>query len=303
MQRYRLPSLTALRAFEAAARHQSIKKACDELHVTHATVTRHIQNVEAAAGRALFKRTHKEIALTPEGEGLCGAVATGFSIIERAWQQLSTRRDLDRLVISVDPDFAGLWLAPRLIDFYSVVPNTLVEIRAQRSPLGSIDPDVSCSIQYAEVGLKMDNGDTLFQSHIFPVCAQSVIRATPLRVLEDIRPLVLLHDRSTAEWDEYLRSCAPTLDKNTKSGMIFTETALCLDAASRGAGIALGDDYLAAMYLSEGRLVRPFEQTLTSKNAYYFVIPRSTRRHPSVTAFRVWLLEGIVRHREQAGIH
>jgi LysR family transcriptional regulator, glycine cleavage system transcriptional activator len=162
---------------------------------------------------------------------------------------------------------------------------------------------VSCVIQYAEAGLRMDNGDTLFQSHIFPVCAQSVIRSVPLRVLEDIGPLILLHDRSTAEWEEYLRVCAPALDKNTKSGLVFSDTALCLDAAARGAGIALGDDYLAAMHLSEGRLVRPFEQTLASKNAYYFVIPSGTRADPSVTAFRVWLLQGVERHRGDSRVN
>jgi LysR family transcriptional regulator, glycine cleavage system transcriptional activator len=298
MQKFFLPSLNALRAFEAAARHQSVKDAGDELHVTYATVTRHIQNLEAATGRPLFKRMHKKIALTAEGDRLYGAVTTGFSIIERAYVQLSARRDPDRLVILVDPDFAGLWLVPRLADFYSAVPNTLVEIRAQKSSLRSIGPDVSCAIQYAEAGSEMDNGDRLFQSRIFPVCAPSVIRSIPLRALEDIRGLALLHDRSTAEWEEYLRTCMPTLDKNTKSGLVFSDTALCLDAATRGAGIALGDDYLAAMHLSDGRLVRPFERTLISKNAYYFVIPRSTRRHPSVTAFRVWLLEGVERHRD-----
>jgi LysR family transcriptional regulator, glycine cleavage system transcriptional activator len=302
MQKFRLPSLNALRAFEAAARHQSVKKACAELHVTGATVTRHIQKLEAVAGRPLFERTHRKIALTAEGESLYGAVTTGFSIIERAYLQLSARRDPDRLVISVDPDFAGLWLVPRLADFYSIVPNTLVEIRSQKSSLKSIDSDVSCAIHYAETGLQVDGGDMLFRSRLFPVCASSLIRSSPLSVLEDIRSHVLLHDRSIAEWEEYLRSCVPALDKDTKSGLIFSDTALCLDAAARGLGIALGDDFLAAMHLSEGRLVKPFDRDLVSKNAYYFVIPKNTRRHPSVTAFRIWLLESVERHKEDSGI-
>jgi LysR family transcriptional regulator, glycine cleavage system transcriptional activator len=302
MQKFHLPSLNALRAFEAAARHQSIKKACAELHVTHATVTRHIQKLEAVAGRPLFERTHRKIALTAEGESLYGAVTTGFSIIERAYLQLTARRDPDRLVISVDPDFAGLWLIPRLADFYSIVPNALVEIRAQRLLLRSIESDVSCAIQYAEAGLQVGRGDMLFRSRLFPVCSESLIRSSPLRVPEDIGSHILLHDRSTVEWEEYLRSCVPALDKDTKSGLVFSDTALCLGAAARGLGIALGDDFLAAMHLLEGRLVKPFDCALVSKNAYYFVIPRNPRRHPSVTAFRVWLLEGIERHREDSGI-
>jgi LysR family transcriptional regulator, glycine cleavage system transcriptional activator len=301
MHRFRLPSLNSLRAFEATARHQSVKNACDELHVTGASVTRHIQKLEDAVGRRLFERAHRRMILTDEGKKLFGAVTTGFSIIHRGLVQLSARRDTDRLVICVDPDFAGLWLVPRLAEFYSLVPNTLVDIRARKSSLKSLDSDVSCAIQYAEAGLQFDRGDMLFRSRLFPVCAQSLIRASPLRVLEDIRSHTLLHDRSTSEWDEYLRSCAPSLDKDTKSGPMFSDTALCLDAASRGLGIALGDDFLAAMHLSEGRLIKPFDQALDSKNAYYFLIPANTRRHPSVTAFRIWLLESVERHREETG--
>jgi LysR family glycine cleavage system transcriptional activator len=302
MPKFHLPSLNALRAFEAAARHQSIKRACAELHVTHATVTRHIQKLEANVGRPLFERTHRKIALTDDGEKLFGGVTSGFTIIERAYVQLSARRDPDRLVISVDPDFAGLWLVPRLPEFYAREAKTLVEIRAEKSSLKSIESDVSCAIQYAEPGLQLERGDMLFRSRLFPVCAKSLMRSSPLRVPEDIGSHALLHDRSTSEWEEYLRMCVPALDKGTRSGPVFSDTALCLAAAARGMGIALGDDFLAAMHLSEGRLVKPFDRALVSKNAYYLVIPRNARRHPSVSAFRVWLLESIERHRDDSGI-
>lgn len=302
MQKFHLPSLNALRAFEATARHQGVRKASAELHVTHATVTRHIQNLETIAGRRLFERTPGKMVLTDDGKSLFAAITTSFSIIERAIAQLSSRQNPDRLVISVDPDFAGLWLVPRLLDFYSVAPKALVEIRAQKSLLTVIESGVSCAIQYAEAGLQPDRGDMLFRSRLFPVCAKSLMRSSPLRVLEDIRSHVLLHDRSTAEWEEYLRTCVPAISKNTRSGPVFSDTAHCLDAAARGQGIALGDDFLAAMHLSEGRLVKPFDRELVSKNAYYLVIPRNRRRHPSVIAFRVWLLESVERHREGSTI-
>jgi LysR family glycine cleavage system transcriptional activator len=119
------------------------------------------------------------------------------------------------------------------------------------------------------------------------------MQVTPLRRLDDLREHVLLHDRTVDEWADYLRSCAPTLDLNLRSGIVFSETALCLDAAARGQGVAIGDDFLAARHLLEGRLVRPFDSSVPSNNAYYWVVPEGVTSHPSVQAFRTWLMSSV----------
>ena len=108
MPKFRLPLLNSLRAFEAAARHQSFKKAASELHVTDGAVSRHIHKLELQLGRPLFERHHRQIVLTDAGEILLAAVTMGFSHIHRAFMQLRGSEYPDRLVISVDPDFAGL---------------------------------------------------------------------------------------------------------------------------------------------------------------------------------------------------
>lgn len=298
MSKFRLPVLNSLRAFEAAARHQSIKEACDELHVTHAAVSRHIQKLEQQLGRDLFERHHRKIVLTDDGEILRGAVATGFSIIQRAIAQLSGSRDPERLVISVDPDFASLWLVPRLAEFHAIVPNTLVEILAEKGADSALNPQIDCAIRYAEAGLRLENSEVLFRSSLFPVYAPDLVRGPPLRTPEDLRHHVLLHDRSLAEWQEYIQCCGVTVDVNVRTGIVFSETAYCLDAAARGQGVAMGDDFLAGMYLSEGRLVKPFDRSFLSKNAYYFIAPYGTAKHPSVRAFRTWLFQSMDRLRK-----
>jgi LysR family transcriptional regulator, glycine cleavage system transcriptional activator len=300
MSKFRLPALNSLRAFEAAARHQSIKKACDELHVTHAAVSRHIQKLEQQLGRDLFERHHRKIVLNEAGELLLGAVTVGFSHIQRAISQWSANQNSERLVISVDPDFAALWLVPRLAEFHAIVPNTLVEILAEKGLDTLQDSRMDCAIQYADAGLDLENGEVLFRSHLFPVCAPDSALLTPPRSLEDLRHHTLLHDRSITEWQEYLLSCSTAIDLDVSSGLMFSATALCLDAASRGQGIAIGDDFLAEMHLMEGRLVRPFESAFLSKNAYYFVIPKKATLHPAVDAFRAWLRESICRFPEPA---
>jgi len=303
MQKFRIPSLNALRAFEAAARHQSIKTAGAELHVNHASVSRTIKQLESYVGCRLFERTHRKIVLTNDGESLFSAVTIGFSHVQRAVTQLQKGENPERLVISVDPDFASLWLVPRLAEVYAIVPDILVEIVALKTTPELHDHRVSCAIQYAEAGLEFVNAEMLFRSRLFPVCAKSLAQSTPLDSLDDLHHHFLLHDRSVIEWEQYLRSCTESPDINVGSGAIFSDTADCLDAAARGQGVAIGDDFLAANYLAEGRLIRPFGAAMLSKNAYYFVAPASALRHAAVKAFRMWLMQSIERQREQLRVH
>src|ERR1700734_3427527 len=261
MSKYQIPPLSALKAFEAAARLKSIKAAGDELHVSHAAVSRHVKNLERYLRRRLFDRYYRRIALTAEGEVFLAGISGGLSQIERAVMQLRGSLRANKLVISVDPDFAGLWLVPRLDEFYAMVANTQVEILAGKdaNPLRNRRSD--CAIQYADAGRKLENGEVLFRSRLFPVCAPSLMKTLPLRSPGDLKSHTLLHDRTFTEWEEYLESCSMTIDVGVGHA-IFGATALCLDAAVRGQGVAIGDDFLAAMYLSEGRLVRPFDSAL-----------------------------------------
>jgi LysR family glycine cleavage system transcriptional activator len=302
MAKFRFPSINILRSFEAAARHQSVKKASRELHVTPGAVSHQIEKLETATGRQLFRRTQKSISLTECGESLYIAVNRGLAEIQRALILLMGNQAPERLVISVDPDFAGLWLVPKLAEFYSIVPNTLVEILAEKTLPALHDPRISCAIYYAEVGQEVEGREMLFRSRLFPVCAKSSALSAPLESLADLRHQVLLHDRSLTEWEQYLHGCGRPVEINVKKGIMFSHTFLCLEAASRGQGVAIGDDFLAANHLSEGRLVKPFGPAVLSKNAYYFSVFENASKHPAVNVFRMWLLQSIQRQREELGI-
>jgi LysR family glycine cleavage system transcriptional activator len=293
MWKFRLPVLNSLRAFEAAARHQSFTKAGKELHVNPTSISRHIRNLERRIGRDLFERHARKIVLTADGAALLGQISTAFSIMQSAITRLSTGPHPERLIISVDPDFASLWLVPKLREFYAIAPNVLIEIRAEERTAESLNPGVDCGIHYADAGLKIENGEVLFRSSLFPVYAPDLIQGPPLRTLADLRHHALLHDRSPSEWEEYTGSCGIDAEVNIRSASVFSGTTYCLDAAVRGQGVAMGDDFLAGLYLSEGRLVRPFDHSFLSKNAYFFIAPYETAKHPVLKAFRNWLFEGI----------
>jgi LysR family glycine cleavage system transcriptional activator len=300
MPRYQALDLISLRAFEAAARHRSMQLAGGELHVTPGAVSRHVLKLERELGCRLFDRYHRRIALTDDGESLLVSVAAGLSQIRRAMSQLKTGHKPDRLVISVDPDFASLWLVPRLDDFYAMAPNISVEISAEVKPNLLLGPRIDCAIHYAKAGVHLKNGESLFRSRLFPVYAPC-LREAPLRSLEDLRHHRLLHDRTYGEWQEFIQGCRTTINLDL-SGPIFSETAHCMEAAVRGQGVAIGDDFLAAKHLSEGRLVVPFDSDFPSKNEYYFIVPDRTVKHPGVAVFRRWLLQSIARLRSDLSI-
>src|ERR1700733_14945824 len=104
MWKYRLPVLNSLRAFEAAARHQSFTKAGKELHVSAASISRQILNLELQIGRDLFERHARKIVLNADGEALLGSLSSAFSTMQHAITRLGTGPHPERLIISVDPD-------------------------------------------------------------------------------------------------------------------------------------------------------------------------------------------------------
>lgn len=298
MSKSQLPVLSGvLRAFEAAARLRSIKAAANELHVTSASVSRHIRDLERQLGRRLFERRYRSIVLTADGEMLLGEVSAGLYRMLHAVTKLSERPKPSSLVISVDPDFAGLWLVPRLAEFQALAPDTVVEILAEKGANSLHNRHIDCAIQYAEAGAELPDEDILFQSRLFPVCSPGLAKTLPLRSPEDLLRHTLLHDRTVAEWQAYFESCSRNIDIDVRLGFFFSATSLCLDAAARGQGVAIGDDFLAAIHLSEGRLIKAFDSALYSKNAYYFMVPKRNAKHPVVDIFRNWLFESIDRLR------
>lgn len=299
MPKDRLPPLNFFRAFEAVGRHLSIKRASEELHLTRSAVSRQIIKLERHLGRPLFLRAHKKIRLTALGEQLLKSVSSSFVSIEQVLRRPARVPPSPRLIISVDPDFSALWLVPRIHDFYTIAPDTFIEVRAEENTVAPKDHKVSCMIQYAKVSDDMQTGDRLFRSRLFPVCSRNLPGFASLKVVNDLRRQVLLHDRSTAEWEEYLRLARADFEVDTKGHAVFTATANCLDAAARAHGVAMGDDFLAANYLADGILVRLFHASLLSANAYHFVAMDDPPNAASVAAFRTWLLTTIARERKR----
>jgi LysR family glycine cleavage system transcriptional activator len=284
-----LPSLTALRAFEAAARNGSFKAAAGELHVTEAAVSRQIRLLETDLGARLFDRLNRRVELTPMGAAYFASIREAFDIIDGSTRRASRRKSRRTLVLAVDPGLAVRWLIPRMRAFRTACPDVEVEIHPSLALTTLPHPEIDAVIFYGRANDASLRQDFMMDVTAFPVCIPAMLKGpNALRRPADLSNQVLLHETSTDWWERWL-SAAGCADVDGKSGTIYHDTNFALDAAVLGEGVAVGDDCLAYVDLKAGRLVRPFPLALNS-GSYFLIYPGDAGTERQLAPFREWLL-------------
>jgi LysR family transcriptional regulator, glycine cleavage system transcriptional activator len=293
-----LPGLGALKTFEAAARHLGFTKAATELGVTPAAVSHQMRELEDQLGVKLFWRSSRVVRLTPAGEILRTAVAGALEGIERAVTRLRTVDGRPRLMVTVSPSFAAKWLVPRLDRFLQICPGADVRIDVSQRLIDFAREDVDVGIRFGKGDYPGLRADRLFEETVFPVCSPKLLKgAHPLRHPRDLRHHTLIHIEWDAQWQTWpnwkMWLLAAGVDNvDAERGLHFSQTALALQAAVDGQGVALGDASLVSDDLAARRLVRPFELTLKGPSdfAYHVIAPEAAAERPLVKAFREWIL-------------
>jgi LysR family glycine cleavage system transcriptional activator len=296
-----LPGLTSFRTFEAAARHRSFSRAARELNVTPAAVSYVVRELEEQLKVRLFQRSGRGVGLTQAGEILRDSAATALDDIERAIERVRALegQDQNRINVSTTPSFAMKWLVPRLNRFLARFPDVDVRVDMSRQLVDFTQGEMDLAIRFGtdkHPGLLADH---LLHDHLFPVCSPRFLKGKPaLRQPADLRHFTLIHpdyqahDVDWPNWDVWLDSIGVT-GIDTKRGLYFNQSALAIQAAIDGQGIALADANLVEFDLAAGRLVRPFKQAVQTPQrlGYWVVMPSRSRQNPLVDAFRLWLLE------------
>ncbi|WP_136441783.1 transcriptional regulator GcvA [Pacificoceanicola onchidii] len=291
----RLPPLTALRAFEAAARHLSFAKAASELNVTPAALSFQIKKLEEDLGQPVFKRLNRAVELTEVGKVLAPSLSEGFGRLNAAWA--SARRMLDTKILSVTagPAFTTKWLAPRLFEFASAHPD--IELRFAAT-LRSLDFDrdaVDVAIRY---GYGPDPG--LYCEHLVDECLTPMMRpelAERYLTVESLLKAPLLYDASQdfieppADWAAWFRACG--LEGAPKPVARFSQADHALDAALAGGGVVFSRTSLAIPHLARGELVAPFPIALTTDAKFRVLCEKGTENKPQIAAFRTWLRDEV----------
>ncbi|MCB8819194.1 LysR substrate-binding domain-containing protein [Microvirga rosea] len=286
----RLPSLNALKTFEAVARLGGMNAAARELCVTESAVSRQVRLLETELGLPLFRRVHRGLVLTAKGQELAATLRDVFGLLASGVERLT--RPAERLTVRSPPTFGIRWLMPRLPRFEALHPGWKVEINITWH---DIRPDTLTH----DVGIRCGPGTwpskcitPLMVERLTPVCSPRLLETWPLtRSTADLGRAPLLHCSCPGgDWLRWARAWGGE-PFSVDRGETFDMLDLALRAAEAGRGIAMADLTMIEDDLALGRLVAPFVDRVVPGEAYVFVQPDPERDSPLARAFGEWLAE------------
>jgi len=290
-----LPPLSALRAFEAAARLKSFSKAADELNVTPAAISHQIHALEADFGVSLFHRRSRAVELTASAQLLLPGLSEAFAGIQISVRRLRAHNDTGTLTITASPSIAAKWLVLRLHRFQAQWPDIDVRISTSDNVVDLTRGDFDLAIRYGSGRYPGLDVELLMKNEVFPACSPRLLAAgPPLRSPADLLHHALIHDQAVDRdplaptWAMWLKA-AGVAGSPTAPGLTFSVGYMALDAAIAGHGVVLAYSTIAAADLAAGRLVRLFSLALPDLFAYYIVTAPGALERPKVRAFRDWL--------------
>jgi DNA-binding transcriptional LysR family regulator len=287
-----LPPLNALRAFEAAARLNSISQAADELHVTHGAVSRQVRALEEHLGVALFSKEGRGLKLTDAGARLREVSTDLFSRLRSTCAELQQGQADAPLVLACPGSLLARWFIPRLDRLNRELPELRLQLSASEGELDPRRAGVDATLWFAEPPWPADmQVFELAAERIGPVLSPRYAHFAALHLAPAATLLSepLLHTSSRPQaWPSWASSNA--LDASAlKLGQGFEHLYYLLEAAAAGLGVAIAPQQLVADDLSAGRLVAPWGFVETSARLALWRPLRN--RDPRVERLARWLQE------------
>lgn len=288
----RLPPLTALRAFDAAARHMSFQRAAAELNVTPAALSFQIKSLEDHFGAPLFKRLNRAVELTEAGRALAPGAAEGFETLAAAWRTARRSLETNVLTVTAGPAFTAKWLAPRMYGFAQAHPDIELRFAAGLRMVDLDKDEIDVAIRF---GYGPDDGlyaHPLEQEWLTPVMLPEL--AARFTTPEQLLNAPLIHNSSddflnpACDWRAWFGSVG--IKTTPRIATSFSQPDHALDAALAGAGVALGRRAFIIKYLTDGRLVAPFKTAIATDAKFRFLCRQGQENQPKISAFRDWIL-------------
>lgn len=284
-----LPPLAALRAFEAAARHLSFKRAAEELRVTPTAVSHQIRLLEDTIGLPLFERQPRRVALTAAGQKLYPVLRDGFESFSRVLAGLAAPPPRRSLTVSATPAFTAKWLVPKLATWQPKRQGLDLCLHASAEPVDLDTGIADAAIRYGGGPYPGLHAELLFEDRFAPVASPRLDLHAP----QALGNHTLLHfewrrpRRDTPTWRLWAaRAGIDGFDPD--SGLRFSDESHAIQAAIAGQGVALLSLALVADELASGALVRPFGPELPGYR-FQLVYPEASAGHPDIAALREWL--------------
>jgi DNA-binding transcriptional LysR family regulator len=292
---HRLPSLDALKGFDAAARHLSFTRAATELSLTQSAISRQVQTLEVQLGVRLFVRGVRKLSLTPEGERLHRAATNALADLAEVCAGLRAGQRRPRVTVSAAIGVAALWLVPRLGTFHERHSDVDVRLSADNRTVDLAREEVDVALRYGPPDLMPAEAVLLFDEVVFPVAAPAIAAAFPPNPQPaDLEAVTLLaytgEPTPGLDWSPWLISLG--LDKARPKAVIqFNQYDQMIRTAADGQGIALGRGPLVRRLIDEGRLAPLMEARERVASRGYFLLRGPGVDRPEIEAFVAWVLE------------
>jgi LysR family transcriptional regulator, glycine cleavage system transcriptional activator len=282
--------MQALRAFEATARTGSLTRAAESLNLTHGAISHQIKALEASLGVPLVERAGRGIRVTGAGARLATRVRAALADITDAVREASARSNPRQLRVSVMPSFAARWLLPRLGRFLARHHDIEIDVRSSFALVDFLADDTDVAIRYGFGGWPDVEAEHILSDTFFPVCSPRLASGLPAQPRDLARHTLLRSDDEL--WKPWFEAVGLGWPEPSR-GPIFNDSALTLQAAVEGQGIALARSSLLGNDVKNGLLVRLFDIDVPAWRRYYLVYPRRLSGSPKLALFRAWLLDEI----------
>lgn len=293
-----LPPLTALRAFEAAARLGGVSKAADELHVTHAAISHQIRALEDWFGLSLFDRAGRQIRLTEAGAKLLSPISAAFDGIAGAVELVCEDANQKVLTVSAAPSVAYKLLVPRLSSFAAMEPDVEVHLHHSVELANFVSDGVDVAVRFGRGNWPGTVSKRIMEGFVQPFASPSLLQSAGYTLAdlpltpEQIAALPLHHEDSTEFWRAWFEKAgAPGL--RFRSGAVFHDAASILNVAVAGQGVVLARPALAESELLSGMLVAVSDVRIDEDAGYYLVYPPSKLSDPLIQSFEAWVIAGV----------
>ncbi len=277
--------LNALRAFEAAARHSSFKKAAIELRVTPAALSHQVKGLEERLGAALFHRLPRGLALTDEGQALLPVLADSFDRIAHLLDRFDPDGGREVVTLGAVGSFALEWLLPRLADFEAAHPDVDLRLSTNNNRVDIAEEGLDFAIRFGDGAWHGTEADKLFDAPLTPLCAPEA--AARLKAPADLAGETLLRSYRIHDWPDWFRAAG--VEPLPLRGPVFDSSAVMVEAARRGHGVALAPARLFARAIAADVIARPFPIE-AGNDGYWLTRLKSRPPNAATAAFRDWLL-------------
>lgn len=284
-----LPSFSAVRAFEAAARHRSFKAAAEELSLTQSAISHQVKGLEQFLGTSLFHRCANRVELTRCGADYFGDLSLILDLLSSSTERVKGTELCGPLSVRATPAFTARWFLPRLESFNRSYPEIELEVTTTSDPMRFPDDGVDVLIQYGQVPAAGLRVDPFLTSSRFPVCSPEFLaNGRAIGKPEDLAKVTLLRDLVGDDWQTWF-ACADSPMPDAIKGPRFAHCELTLKAAEEGQGVALAYGALIDRELAQGKLLKLFDLETPPKVIYSLTCPEAWTNRPRIAAFRNWV--------------